>query len=388
MKFQLIKLTLFLIPFVSSCQTVNVRTITSLPAQTKESSGLVIESPNRFWTHNDSGDDAILYQFDSVGTLIKTIKVSDATNIDWEELQLDAVGNLYIGDFGNNLQNRKDLAIYKINDFKAKTINTALNADKIEFSYEDQTAFPPADSLKHFDAEAMLVTADSIYIFTKDFETQPYSGKTWIYRLPNKIGKYTATLIDVFKTDNSWKYRGAITGAAKSNDGKIVLLAYLKLYVFTAYKGTEFWRGQLKPLDFNILETAQREAIAFSPFDNCRLFITSEEARGIGGNLSSVNICDYLTKDPNIGVSEPQVRVYPTPSVSDLFLEISSSFVDNFYLKIFDTNGHLVLTKKIPTGENKILLENSLFPRNGMYFYRLFQKDNIPLKTGKIIIIQ
>ena len=144
----------------------------------------------------------------------------------------------------------------------------------------------------------------------------------------------------------------------------------------------------MKTLDFNILETAQREAIAFSPTDNCRLFITSEEARGIGGNLTSVNICDYLTKNKDIAISEPQVRVYPTPSVSDLFLEISSSFIEDFSVKIFDTHGHVVLTKQIPKGENKILLENSLFPRSGVYFYRLFQKDNTSLKTGKIIIIQ
>lgn len=388
MKTQLLPLGIFLVPFMTSCQTIKVRTITSLPQQTKESSGLVIETPNSFWTHNDSGDEAVLYQFDSSGTLIKNLKISNATHIDWEEMQIDANGNLYIGDFGNNAQQRRDLAIYKVPNFKNQaTTATALTAEKIEFHYADQVSFPPADSLKHFDAEAMLVNTDSIFIFTKDFETQPYVGKTRIYRLPNKTGKQIAQLVDIIKTDDSWKFKGAITGAAKSTDGKIILLAYLKLYIFTEYQGTAFWRGRLKALDFNILETAQREAIGFAPMDNCTLFITSEEVRGLGGNLSTVNICDYLTHNNNVVISEPQVTLFPTPSVYDVQMEIKSNFLEQLYLKIYNSSGHEIGTKLIPAGENKIILENSFFPVAGMYFYRLFQNDRLPLKTGKIIII-
>ena len=388
MKFPFFKIIVFLTPLVASCQTLNVRTVAPLPSVVKESSGIIAESNNRFWTHNDSGGEPVLYQFDSTGTLLKTIRISNATNNDWEEIQLDSNGNLYIGDFGNNSQKRTNLLIYKVLNFKNKTQDSVLTAEKIEFSYENQTAFPPTDSLKHFDAEAMLATPDSIYIFTKDFDTQPYSGKTWIYRLPNVAGKHKAKLVGIFETDNTWKFRGAITAAAKSADGKVVLMSYLKLFVFTDFVGREFWRGRVKALDFNVLETAQREAITFLPNDNCRLFITSEDAHGIGGNLSTVNLCDYLTKNQELTASEPLVKIYPAPSVSDLFFEISSSFMDNFYLKVFNTSGHEIFNKQIPTGENKILLENSLFPSRGMYFYRLFQKNNMPVKTGKIIILK
>ena len=388
MKFPLIKLLFLLIPCVTSCQTLSVRTVCALPSVVKESSGLVTESANRFWTHNDSGGEPALYQIDSSGNLLKTINIQNATNVDWEEIQLDDTGNLYIGDFGNNGQNRTNLLIYKVLNFKNKTQELSLTAERIEFSYEGQTAFPPADSLKHFDAEAMLVSSDSIYIFTKDFDSQPYSGKTWVYRVPNAAGKHVAKLVDVVPTDNSWKYKGAITGATKSADGKVVLLGYTKLYLFTEYTGRAFWRGKLKALDFNILETAQREAIAFAANDNCRVYLTSELAQGIGGNLSTINICSYLTPNKEIAIAEPIVSVYPTPSVSDLFFEIKSSFQDYFKLKVFNPSGHEVFEKSISTGENKILLENSLFPSGGLYFYRLFQKDNLPVKVGKIIIVR
>lgn len=386
MKQNFLKILILISPWVSSCQTLNVRTVAALPSAVKESSGLVVESSNRFWTHNDSGGEPNLYQIDSTGALLKTIKITNAANVDWEEIQLDEIGNLYIGDFGNNAQNRTNLTIYKIPNFKNKTQETSLTAEKIEFSYEGQKNFPPPDSLKHFDAEAMLATSDSIYIFTKDFDSQPYSGKTWVYRLPNTSGKHVAQLVDIIPTDNSWKYKGAITAAAKSGDGKVILLAYTKLYLFTNYTGRAFWRGQLKALDFSFLELAQREAIGFA--DNCRVYLTSELAQGIGGNLSSINICDYLTAQQDIPISEPLVNIYPTPSVSDIVFEVKSSFMGYFKLKVFNTNGVEVFEREILPSENKILLENNLFPNRGMYFYRLFQKDNLPVKTGKLMIIK
>ena len=151
---------LLLLPFFAACQTVNLRVVCPLPTETKESSGLVIESPNRFWTHNDSGDKARLYQFDSTGILRRTVVVKKADNVDWEDIALDAERrNFYIGDFGNNGQNRTDLTIYKIPIPQSATTffqTDTVIAEKIAFSYPDQLNFPPVDSSKYFDAEAFI----------------------------------------------------------------------------------------------------------------------------------------------------------------------------------------------------------------------------------------
>lgn len=373
-------------PFVASCQTLNVRTVTRLPPSIKESSGLITEAKNLFWTHNDSGGEPSLYQFDTTGKLLKTIRIGNATNIDWEEIQLDQDGHLYIGDFGNNGHNRNNLLIYKVLNFKNKIQDSVLTAEKIEFSYEDQIAFPPADSLKYFDAEAMIVNPDFIYIINKNFDTNPYTGKTRVYRMPNQVGRHKAQLMANFSTDKSCNFKGAITAAAKSGDGKVILMSYLKLYVFSEFSGKDFWLGRMDTFKFNLIEIAQREAITFSINDNCNLYITSEEARGMGGNLSAVNICNYMTKNKDITSAEPLVKIYPTPSVSDIFLEVGSDMAENFQLKIFNIQGSEILNRNIPIGENKILLENTLFPNSGMYFYRLFQNNHLAVKTGKIII--
>ena len=391
------KTTLFKIlmtmPFFAACQTVNLHVVCSLPTEVKESSGLVIESPNRFWTHNDSGDKARLYQFDSTGVLLRTVVVKNAENVDWEEITLDVPRrNFYIGDFGNNAENRRDLTIYKIPIPQNSTFLIQMDtvtAEKIQFSYENQTAFPPPDSLKQFDAEAMVATADSIYIFTKDFDSAPYSGKTRVYRLPTLAGSYSARLVKVFETDNSWKYNGAITGAAMGSDGKFLLMSYQKLWAFTQYPNQQFWLGNKKELTFGLTQFAQREAVALAPWDNCTVYITSELNQTIGGgNLSTFNLCRILAKTKEAKAQKHAMRISPTPSVSDINVDLSGEAFDNSILKVYNANGSEIAQKKVVNGETLITLESPTFPSSGFYFCKLFSQEGIPLSMEKIFIIK
>jgi hypothetical protein len=382
-----VKILFFFTPFIVSCQTLKVDTMASLPVGLKESSGLVVESPNLFWTHNDGGDASTIYQIDSTGKLLRTVKLKNAANVDWEEMTLDTEGSLYIGDFGNNGEDRRNLLIYKILNFKNKYQTNAISHDAvIEFSYEDQRQFPPTDSLKHFDAEAMLVEKDSIYIITKDFDTDPYTGKTWIYSIPNVGGKHVAKLTKVLNTESSWKFKGAITASTKGY-GKVVLMSYLKLFVFSDFGSKSFWEGTKKVLDFSMFDIVQREAVAFHPTDSCRLYITSEEAKGIGGNLSTVNICPFLSKTKDTRSASAHINVHPTPSVSDVFFELKDIAATDLRLNISDINGRSIFQKDLDKNEDKILLEKNLFPTAGLYFYQLFSKTNADTFVGKILII-
>ena len=283
----------FLLIFTVSCRTINVKTVAKLPTKLLESSGLIVESPNRFWSLNDGGNEPNIYQFDSTGKLLKTVKIEAATNVDWEEMALDTEGALYIGDFGNNNQNRRNLLIYKILNFKSKYQSNVIKPDSlIEFSYEDQLDFPPKDAQKRFDAEAMIVEKDAIFILTKDFYSKPYAGITGIYQIPNQAGKHVAKLVKILPTNNGSKFKGAITAAAQNGDGTVVLMSYLRLFIFSNFNGKHFWEGEMQTLKFSLTNFAQRESIAFDPTNNCRLFITSEKAKIIGGGkLSVVNFC-------------------------------------------------------------------------------------------------
>lgn len=392
MKTTLFKI-LIILPLFAACQTVNLRIVCPLPNEVKESSGLVVESPNRFWTHNDSGDKARLYQFDSTGILRRTIVVKNADNVDWEDIVLDATKrNFYIADIGNNGQSRRDLAIYKIPipQSAASLFPTdTITPEKISFNYEDQPAFPPVDSLKYFDAEALIATADSIYIFTKDFDVTPYKGKTRIYRLPTRAGTHTARLVRVLETDGTWKYDGAITSAALGSDGKMLLMSYQKLWAYTDYPNRQFWLGNKKELTFGLTQFAQREAVALAPWDNCTVYITSEVAPTIGGgNLTTFNLCRILSKTKETKAAKAKMRVSPTPSVSDVQVDLSGEFFDNSVLKVYNANGSEILQKKIPAHETQISLESRVFPSAGFYFCKLFSAEGDPLSMEKIFIIK
>ena len=396
MKIHLFK-CLLLLPFVVACQTLSPRLVCTLPDVLHESSGLVVQSTNSFWTLNDSGGEAALYQFDSTGRVKRIVKLLNATNKDWEELSTDSIGNFYVGDIGNNDETRRNLTFYKIskNDVLNGTDSVStINAVKIPFRYADQTAFPPPDSQLYFDAEAFLVWADSMLVFTKDFDSKPYLGTTHIYGVKNQTGlsEQAVSRLDTFATDDSWKYKGAIVAAAISPDrSKVVLMSYQKLWVFTNFTGKQFWKGQKRELTFGLDDFAQREAIAFS--DNCRIYITSEKnvVQGItiGGNLSTLDLCDYLrTKNADIVSNAPKLKAFPNPSVGDVFLALEDSFSENLIVKIYNATGTPVLTKKINVGETRLDFDNQLFTTAGFYLFKVFSEKNTPLSIGRFFIIK
>ncbi len=123
-----------------------------------ETSGLELINGN-FLTLNDSGDEPALYAFDSKGKNLTKILIKGALNRDWESLAKDDK-YIYIGDFGNNKGNRKDLKIYLI-DFEFKLI------DSIYFNYNNQSKFKKKKKNK-FDAEALVSFDDSLLIFSKN----------------------------------------------------------------------------------------------------------------------------------------------------------------------------------------------------------------------------
>ena len=99
--------------FSNAQNFVTPENLTELDQDIKETSGLV-NLNGEIWTHNDSGDDPILYQINaSNGNIIRTVEIANATNEDWEDITADE-NFVYIGDVGNNYGDRTDLRIYKI----------------------------------------------------------------------------------------------------------------------------------------------------------------------------------------------------------------------------------------------------------------------------------
>ena len=92
----------FIILFLAPIMCFSQLTIASLnlTKEIEETSGLEIYG-NDFITHNDSGDKAKVYIFNSKGEMIRSVRFYDLKSKDWEDIAADAT-HYYIADTGNN----------------------------------------------------------------------------------------------------------------------------------------------------------------------------------------------------------------------------------------------------------------------------------------------
>ncbi|CAM3461251.1 hypothetical protein [Flavobacterium chungbukense] len=258
----------------------NLKELYSLPKKLKEVSGIsYFPETNILYTLEDSGNKNAIYAIDSKGKLAKTITVSNATNVDWEDITKDKSGNIYIGDFGNNDNERRDLCIYKV--AKNQLSNDLAQAEyKISFSYPEQKEFPPKKKEMFFDVESFFEHSGYFYLFTKN-RSKGFDGTAFIYKIKNAKGPQKAVKIGEFKTCNNYNHC-VLTSATISPDGKkVALLSHDKVLIFKDFKGDLFHKGTQTQIELN--HFSQKEAIVFK--DNNTLLIADEKADKIGGNV-------------------------------------------------------------------------------------------------------
>ncbi|MFM2048183.1 MAG: hypothetical protein RI955_731 [Bacteroidota bacterium] len=360
----------FLMSNFLQAQTINVQTICSLPAILSESSGVEMSNVNKLWSHNDSGGNPELYAFDTLGNVLKTLQINNATNTDWEEIKQNSVGDLFIDNMGNNNNDRTDLRIYKIGNPNLISSNST-SATTIKFTYPDQFYFPPAKSQYNFDCEAFVAYSDSLYLFSKDRST-PYKGYTKLYRLPTQAGSYVATLLDSFYTGNTSISANSITSAALSPNGsQLILISDEACWLFTNFNQRNFLKGSVQKLIFNCSLT-HKEGVVF--INENELYLTDEKQNPGEGNLYRISLPIknvFAESTENIdGWS-----VYPNPANEELKI-LKSEDLKIKEIQVLNIIGQVVFnqqvnnstTQLISTSSN-LIINTSLIPR-GIYFLK------------------
>lgn len=342
-------------------QIENLTTKFDLPNALEESSGLLFYN-NRLITHNDSGDNANLYELDTIsGQIVRTIHISNAQNNDWEDIAEDD-DFIYVGDFGNNNGNRTDLKVYRVNKVDYLN-NTTVTAETISFSYEDQTDFSD-NSFTNFDAEAMVIYNDNILIFTKnrgDFKTNAYV-------FPKTIGTHIATRIDSYNTE------GLITGATINNQN---LSIFLTGYTFTLqpfliyldnFTGDELFNGTIikTPISNDIGVGSQLEAITH--INNNRYFLSREERSGL---IQRVFVFDSLYTLNLNNYEQNEINVYPNPFNNNIQIN-TTKIIEKII--IVDLNG------KAYNCQNTIFSNVNISNlETGTYFLKIYFKNEKPI---------
>jgi hypothetical protein len=237
-----------------------------LSEKINETSGLILWDGD-LWTMNDDADTR-LYRLDTAtGDITGEYTLPGVVNQDWEDLAQDE-DYIYVGDIGNNLGNRRNLHILRIEKLSLTSGDPSI--DTIWFSFSDQHNFEPSGANQtEFDCEAMVVSSDSIYLFTKQWLT----GFTTRYSMPKLPGNFVAQKRDDFDT------KGQVTGACFLEQEKVLALCGYTgltipfLYLFYDYPGDDFFAGKRKrvniPLPFHQVE-------GVTTVDGVRYYLSNE----------------------------------------------------------------------------------------------------------------
>lgn len=279
---------ILLLAFLHSCAQKpwygDLTYLGKLPSKLNEISGITTNDGATIWAVEDNGNKNQIYAVNLEANLIKQFKIENAKNHDWEDLARDPEGNIYIGDFGNNNNERENLRILKVPN-PDKVSGGKIQVEKIKFHYPEQKKFPPKKSKLRFDCEAFFYHNNFLYLITKD-RARPYLGKAHIYRVPAEKGDYSAKLIGEFISCTDTQFC-SITGADISPDGKkVALLGSGFIWLFTDFDSEDFTQGKLQTID--VLHRTQQESICFK--DNNTILIADEQSKTKGRNLYSYTL--------------------------------------------------------------------------------------------------
>ncbi|RLD88473.1 MAG: hypothetical protein DRJ09_08365 [Bacteroidetes bacterium] len=356
-----------------------------LPDEIDETSGLAFFNGG-LWTLNDSGGEPVIYKLDTAtGHIVQRIRIGNATNVDWEDMTDDSLF-VYVGDFGNNSGNRKDLKIYKIkkSDIPASG-DVTVEAEIINFYYPDQ----PDKKIKkrrynNFDCEAVLAMDDSLFLFSKDWQDQ----RTRVYALPKVPGDYAATLVDSFNVS------GLVTAAdynAKSNE--VVLLGYTNqswipfTWLLFDFNGHHFFSGNKRRVDMPNIMTTQTEGFAYVEGKEA---ILSSEKTSLGAQSAyRFNTGKWTGSQPSFvienGGNQFDFVISPNPvQGSKIAINITNIPDGEYKLLLYDSLGRLLQYKKIALKRKKEKLTLSLKTYKlspGSYTLKLINGEKALSKT-------
>lgn len=256
----------------------------SLPKKLKEVSGITLSNDQKIiWAIEDQGNKNSVFALDRKGNLLSEIVVENAENTDWEDITKDKEGNLYIGDFGNNENDRKNLSIIKL-DVKSESQAVAKAIQSTTFRYEGQTEFPPSKSNLLYDCEAFVEKDGMFYLFTKN-RSKAFDGTFLIFQIPNKEGDFEAKLVGKLKLEGNYD-DAAITAASINSKNEIVLLTHSNIHLLTDFSPNDFNKAKIKTISLD--DNSQKEAIVF--VDDTTLLIADEKDKKTGGNVYQFKI--------------------------------------------------------------------------------------------------
>ena len=269
---KIISISILIISLFTSCKKDHnsMRSKYQLDSKLGEISG-IIRIGDKYFGHNDSGSDPIIYEINiEDGTVAREIYISNAINIDWEDIAVDS-HHIYIGDIGGNKTERDSLEIYKVKISDLLNLHIAFSEI---ISINKDTTHPK-------DFEAMLVKEGSLYLFSKDIDG--YICKTYkvdiseaYSELGNPIDEMKLS-VAITGADYNPKTKEAALIGYSFFDRSNVLNFEINVLRISNFQNKEFNSDtNIKTYIINnSIEVLQAESITYSS-NNSEVFVSSE----------------------------------------------------------------------------------------------------------------
>ena len=246
-----------------------------------EASGLARsqEHADLLWVINDDGAP-VLHAIDNTGAARGKVKLSKASNRDWEDLasfRLSGRSYLLIADIGDNDRKRKDVRLYIVEE-------PELDQKKARIAWQFDFRYPDGPR----DAEAVAVDADKqrVLVLTKwdipallyELPLVPKNKKTVVARRLGVVDSLPQPRrLDVENAPITGNWFWQPSGMDINADGSAaVVLTYAGMYYYRR-SANESWLAALQkpPLGLGLGRIRNAESIAFSSSSDAA-FITTE----------------------------------------------------------------------------------------------------------------
>jgi len=255
-----------------------------------EASGLAISlhTEELLWTHNDSGNEPVLYAIDPSGNCLGSVHIEGVVNRDWEDIasyEIDGRPYLIIGDIGDNNAVYPECVLYVIAEPSPAELSPTR---ELVATPERVIRYVYPDGPRDCESLAVDIRERAIYLISK--RTQPPT----LYRLPlfpedtgdrpliakelgpiNGIPQPSGLLSQMSVPWGKWRAQPCSLDI--STDGKTAaLLTYGEVYLYERQDGedwaTTFARGGQTLAAHNL---PQAEGLCFSR-DSQTLYVTTE----------------------------------------------------------------------------------------------------------------
>ena len=345
----------------------NVQVVGELPNDVFETSGLIFFNGNLI-THNDSGNEAVLYELDTLTLSIqRRVTVTNISNVDWEAISQDDE-YIYVGDFGNNVGTRTDLAVHRI--LKEEYLNSDnVTATTINFSYENQQMFENNGN-SDWDAEAFFIVDDRIVVLTKQWQ----SLGSVAYEFSKLPGTYVANSIGTIENV------GLITDATYDTElNKLVVIGYSSIL--------SPFLGVVENLNFNaVFEGYAQQSLGLNFIQSEGLTQTSSSSYFFSSEYYSRQTPTiespsriFSFQIPDVEIEEPENPEEPEEPENPTIPEIPENSGDEDKLIIYRDNSSSLYYYSIAT--DKTVFGQAIYDLSGK---EVWQKSGEISKKGFI----